>query len=128
MGYGQQDSQEFLRLALDELSADLNRIKTKSKYKELNFDKETKDKQSQEWWDYSLSIEDSFITDLFQGQLMSVTECHSCGHESLAFDVFMDLSLSIPEDKSRSLYSRTSSVTLEDCLKDFTSEEKFDAD
>ena len=76
-GYGQQDSQEFLRFALDELSADLNRIKNKPKYKELNFTNESKNKQSQEWWNYFKSIEDSHITDLFQGQLISITECHS---------------------------------------------------
>ena len=42
----------------------------------------------------------------------------------------MDLSLPIPENRSysRSLYARTSSVSLADCLKEFTSEEKFDAD
>lgn len=128
IGYGQQDSQEFLRFALDELSADLNRVITKPKYKELNFDKETKEEQSEKWWDYGKSIENSYITDLFQGQLMSVTEWHSWGHQSLAFDSFMDLSLPIPSEESKSLYGRTSSVTLKQCLKEFTSEEKFDPD
>lgn len=74
IGYGQQDSQEFLRFALDEMSADLNRIKTKPKYKELKFKKETKHEQSEKWWEYFMSIEDSHITDLFQGQLISVTK------------------------------------------------------
>lgn len=128
IGYGQQDSQEFLRFALDELSADLNRVTSKPKYKELKFTNESKSEQSDAWWDYFKNIEDSKITDLFQGQLMSITECHSCGHQSLAFDNFMDLSLSLPKEKSRSLYSLTSSVSLKQCLEDFTSEEKFDAD
>ena len=74
IGYGQQDSQEFLRFALDGLSADLNRIKTKVKYKELKFTNESKKEQSDEWWSYFKSIEDSFIIDLFQGQLMNMTE------------------------------------------------------
>lgn len=113
IGYGQQDSQEFLRCALDGLSADLNRVTSKQKYKELKFDKETKHEQAEKWWEYFLNIEDSHITDLFQGQLMSITECHSCGHQSLAFDSFMDLSLSIPEEKIKSLYARTSSISLE---------------
>lgn len=128
MGYGQQDAQEFLRFALDGLSADLNRVTTKHKYKEMNFEKETKHEQSEKWWEYFKSIEDSYITDLFQGQLMSITECHLCGHQSLAFDNFLDLSLSLPEEKSMSLYARNSSVTLEKCLDEFTAEEKFDAD
>lgn len=40
----------------------------------------------------------------------------------------MDLSLPIPNEEAKSLYSRTSSVTLKQCLKEFTSEEKFDKD
>lgn len=128
IGYGQQDAQEFLRFAIDGLSADLNRVKIKPKFKELKFKTETKEEQSEKWWEYFKSIEDSFITDLFQGQLMSNTECHLCGHQSLAFDNFMDLSLSLPKEESKSLYSRTSSVSLKDCLDEFTSEEKFDSD
>ena len=128
LGFGQQDSQEFLRCALDYLSADLNKITTKPKYKELKFKKESKHEQAEAWWEYFMSREDSYITDLFQGQLISITKCHSCSHESLAFDSFMDLSLSIPEDSSRSLYSRTSSVSLGKCLQEFTAEEKFDPD
>lgn len=112
IGYGQQDSQEFLRFALDGLSSDVNRVTTKSKYKELDYKEESKEEQSQGWWDYFLKREDSHIMDLFQGQLISSTECHRCGHKSLAFDNFMDLSLPIPKDESRSLYSRISNVTL----------------
>ena len=128
IGYGQQDSQEFLRFALDELSADLNRITTKSKYKELKFTNESQKEQSDEWWSYFKSIEDSYITDLFQGQLMNMTECHSWGHQSLAFDNFMDLSLPLPKEESKSLYSRVGSVTLSQWLSEFTKQEKFDAD
>lgn len=113
IGFGQQDSQEFLRFALEGLSRELNRVTTKQKYKELNFKDESKHEQSEEWWDYFKSREDSFITDLFQGQLVNITECHSCGHQSLSFDIFWDLSLSIPEERSKSLYSRSSAITLE---------------
>lgn len=76
IGYGQQDSQEFLRFALDGLSADLNRITKKQKYKELKFESETKHQQAEAWWEYFLGREDSHITDMFQGQLVSITECH----------------------------------------------------
>jgi ubiquitin C-terminal hydrolase len=127
-GYGQQDSQEFLRFALDGLSNELNRITSKPKYKELVFKNESKHEQSEAWWDYFKSREDSFITDLFQGQLANITECHSCGHQSFSFDIFQDLSLSIPEERTKSLYSRSSTITLEQWLKDFTAEEKFDRD
>lgn len=77
VGYGQQDSQEFLRFVLDEISADVNRVTTKQKYKELKFGKESKDEQSKTWWEYFQNREDSHVTDMFQGQLMSNTECHA---------------------------------------------------
>lgn len=128
IGYGQQDSQEFLRFALDGLSADLNRVTSKPKYKELKFTKESKHEQAEAWWEYFKSREESHITDMFQGQLINITECHSWGHQSLAFDSFMDLSLSIPEERTRSLYARTSTVSLEKWLDEFSGEEKFDKD
>lgn len=40
----------------------------------------------------------------------------------------MDLSLPIPKEESKSLYTRTSSVTLEKCFKEFSKEEWFDID
>ena len=40
-GYGQQDSQELLRFALDGLSADLNRVTGKPVYQEMKFKKGT---------------------------------------------------------------------------------------
>ena len=39
-GASQQDSHEFLRQFLDNLSLNLNRIKQKPKYKELKFNKD----------------------------------------------------------------------------------------
>ena len=36
-GYGQQDSQEFLRFTLDRMHDELNRVTTKPAYRELKF-------------------------------------------------------------------------------------------
>ena len=41
-----------------------------------------------------LARDNSIITDLFCGQLLSKTVCNHCGNESLAFDNFWDLALS----------------------------------
>ena len=38
-GYAQQDSQEFLVNLLEGISEDLNRVRGKPKYKELDYDK-----------------------------------------------------------------------------------------
>jgi ubiquitin carboxyl-terminal hydrolase 2/21/ubiquitin carboxyl-terminal hydrolase 8 len=50
---------------------EMNRITSKPKYKELDFDKLPIEKQSQEWWNYNLARDDSPITDLFSGQLLN---------------------------------------------------------
>ena len=41
-----------------------------------------------------LGRDNSIVTDLFSGQLLSRTTCTSCGFVSLAFDNYWDLSLS----------------------------------
>lgn len=41
-----------------------------------------------------LKRDNSIVTDLFSGQLLSRTVCSHCRNESLAFDNFWDLSLS----------------------------------
>lgn len=38
-GYGQQDAQEFLRFLLDGMHNELNRIKKKPKYRQIDCDK-----------------------------------------------------------------------------------------
>jgi ubiquitin C-terminal hydrolase len=50
---------------------------------------------------------DSFLMDLFCGQLKSHVTCRRCGYLSKAFDPFMDLSLSLKGD------------SVEDCLAQF---------
>lgn len=62
------------------------------------------------------------ISDIFVGQLKSELRCTSCGHVSITFDPFWDLSLPIPQD------SRRSQVSLSDCLDSFTKEEVLDGD
>lgn len=59
------------------------------------------------------------MTDLFTGQLMNKIECKKCGWMSLAFDNFMDISLSI----SRKGVRITGYEELLDCFKNFISEE-----
>ena len=49
-------------------------------------------------------------------------ECQSCGYKSLAFDNFMDLSVSIP----RRGVKITGYTDLSECLKSYISPEKID--
>ncbi len=64
--------------------------------------------------------DNSVVTDFFDGQLMNKIECLKCGHKSLAFDNFMDLSLSIP----RGNRMITGTVSVQDCIKAFIKDEE----
>lgn len=54
------------------------------------------------------------------GQLKSTLRCTHCGHCSVTFDPFWDLSLPIPQ--------RTGQLRLSQCLEYFTKEETLDGD
>ena len=46
-----------------------------------------------------------YPTDLFMGQLKSTLRCLHCGHTSVTFDPFWDLSLTIPRTSSSHQYT-----------------------
>jgi ubiquitin carboxyl-terminal hydrolase 8 len=72
-------------------------------------------------WEEYLKRNRSVIVDLFQGQLKSSVRCLSCNHRSVKFDIFMFLSLPIPETADRR-------PTLHECLEEFTKEERLGFD
>ena len=51
---------------------------------------------------------------------MNRTQCLSCGHNALAFDNFMDLSVEIPRKATKF----TGAVKIQDCLEKFIDVEK----
>lgn len=104
---------------LDGMHNELNRVKKKPKYKQIDCDRLPMLEQSEVWSQYFRERDNSIITDLFEGQLCSKIECQKCGHQSLTFDGFMDLSLPIP---GRSL----GGLDLNDCLKNFTASERME--
>jgi ubiquitin carboxyl-terminal hydrolase 2/21 len=67
-----------------------------------------------------LRYENSKVFDMFVGQLKSTLKCTVCGHCSVTFDPFWDLSLPIP--------SRSSNIKLSQCFELFTKEEVLDGD
>ncbi|KAL4445628.1 hypothetical protein ABPG74_006179 [Tetrahymena malaccensis] len=122
-GTDQQDAQELLRCLLDGLHEDLNRVRTKPKYRELEADtnKRTLQEISDDWYQYYKGRDDSVVTDFFSGQLLSKVICSKCKNESLAFDNFMDLSLSFSRGQENE-------ADLVDLLKAFLKEENLDDD
>jgi ubiquitin carboxyl-terminal hydrolase 2/21 len=73
-----------------------------------------------ESWKRYLRMDNSKVVDIFVGQLKSTLRCTSCGHCSVTFDPFWDLSLPIP--------ARTGQVRLQQCFDHFTREEVLDGD
>ena len=76
--------------------------------------------KAMESWKRYLRYDDSKVVDMFVGQLKSCLQCSVCGHCSVTFDPFWDLSLPIP--------SKSGQVRLSQCLDLFTKEEVLDGD
>ena len=70
-GYMQHDAQDFLRILLDDISKDFNKKNEHNNKKQINYtninDKITSGK---EFNNYINSIENSFVTDLFNHELV----------------------------------------------------------
>ncbi|XP_059483508.1 ubiquitin carboxyl-terminal hydrolase Usp2-like isoform X2 [Neocloeon triangulifer] len=123
MGYAQQDAQEFLRYLLEGLHEDVNRVTTRPKPILTEIDDSLSDSQkAMEAWKRYLRRDDSKIVDIFVGQLKSTLRCTVCGHCSVTFDPFWDLSLPIPSSE------RHGQVRLSQCFDLFTKEEVLDGD
>ncbi|MPC09231.1 Ubiquitin carboxyl-terminal hydrolase 2 [Portunus trituberculatus] len=118
-GYQQHDAQEFLRKLLEGLHEDVNRVTVKPKPITEDIDDDLHQKAMESWKRY-LRYDDSKVVDMFVGQLKSCLQCSVCGHCSVTFDPFWDLSLPIP--------SKSGQVRLSQCLDLFTKEEVLDGD
>nr|XP_039248536.1 ubiquitin carboxyl-terminal hydrolase 2-like isoform X1 [Styela clava] len=123
-GYEQQDSQEFMRFLIEGLHEDVNKVTKKHKDSIPNYDSLCDESKARKTWDFYLSKDNSFIVDLFMGQLRSSLKCEECGNVSTTFDPFWDLSLPIPKSSSYSL----DKINLQQCLDNFTREEILDRD
>ncbi|KAL5992063.1 ubiquitin-specific protease ubp2 [Asimina triloba] len=85
-GYQQQDSHELLRYLLDGLhTEELNTRKSLASTSEDGFASNTGS---------------TFVDNIFGGQLSSTICCTECGHSSIVYEPFLDLSLPVPAKKS----------------------------
>jgi ubiquitin carboxyl-terminal hydrolase 2/21 len=95
LGSGQQDSHEFLVTLLDLLDGDYEKI---NKYSHNLFSK------------------------LFYCKIQSMVQCTNCKYKSITYSNEKSLSLSIPLNKTSSV--TTPSVTIYDCLSNFSEAEQ----
>lgn len=100
----QQDAQELLLSLLDGLHEDLNRVTQRPKLSNKDDDDDKEERLSDREaaslaWKRHLSLNNSIIVDLFQGQFKSTVTCLSCNKSSRRFDAFMYLTLPLPSTK-----------------------------
>jgi len=147
-GHSQQDAHELLRFLLDGLSEDLKRGHDIPSHRlletsDINLPQFTPEELGEYWWDRHKTMNSSFITDEFCGQLMSTIVCCGCQQERYCFDPMYDLSLPMPGGNhqqvsafGRRTFRRSSSrlcndsadedCSLNDCLEMFMKEEVLD--
>ena len=95
-GNRQHDAQELMSFLRDRMHDELNRVRSTSPYRERYFNGLPTENQSEEWAKYHKSKDNSIMTDLFGGQLVTGMHCMSCGKKKEAFNMLMDLTVEIP--------------------------------
>lgn len=103
-GSAQQDAQEFLRYLLLGVHDEVNRTQSPGASAGLSdhpgYSVFNESSQAESSWKSYASFENSVVVDLFVGQLRSTLTCTLCGHNSVTFDPFWDLSLPLPSEKT----------------------------
>ena len=97
-GYLQNDSQEFCRIFLEDLSTELNEIKNKTLYRELSYSlPRTKTYKDKEYTKHFTEREKSIITEIFYSQIITTFTC-KCKFNNFSFQKLLDFPLLLPEN------------------------------
>lgn len=126
MGFNQQDSQEFLRIFLENLHEVCNE-KYSNTYKKPNDYIVGADefKLANDWFVFNQNKDNSIITKIFSGQYISTLKCEKCGNISKCFDNFWDISLSFKTNENKFTIDWESkiSVSLDKLFEEFLKSE-----
>ena len=101
----QEDCVEFITVFLNDLSAENNKNISPQTYKELSCSGKSKSEASKEFHINYIRNENSAVIENFYFQIMNTYVC-SCGYQTFAFDKYLDLPLSIPDEKKKLLIDR----------------------
>ena len=114
-GYGQNDTQEFFRILLEDMNKELNEVPKKQPYKELDTKGKSKMQCDKEYDKLFRGRESSIVMDSFYGQIINIFIC-KCNKISYSFEKILDLPLLL--NKSN-MY-----VSIEQLLDDYFQEEE----
>lgn len=90
-GYNQQDSQEFMRKLLDDISSETNIVLNKAKFIEIDDRGKSKGELQNEYNKFYASREKSIVTDFFNGELLNTFICDNCNKETYSFQKIIDI-------------------------------------
>ena len=137
-GTEQQDAQEFLRITLDAVHEECNKVRRKVPYVELkDIDREPPQQTAERWWQNHRERHDSVVQDAFCGQFFVRTKCGECGTVSVACEPFLDLSIPISrmygnsssaKDSSFDASTSGSATTIHKSMEDFFGVSKVDSE
>lgn len=109
-GYGQNDTQEFCRILLEDMNKELNEGKPKAPYKELNTSGKSKIECDEEFDKLFRKRESSIVMDSFYAQIINIFTC-KCKYNTFSFQKILDFPLL--------LRNTNSTVTLFELLDDY---------
>ena len=128
-GYPQQDTQEFCRYLLEDISKELNTAENKNFYQEIKTTNKTKQEINKEFDEVFRKRENSIIVDTFYSQIINEFTCKNakqhCGYKDYSCQKLLDFPLLFPEKKSYS-YVSSSKYSLKDLLDYFFKPESID--
>ena len=113
-GYGQNDTQEFCRVLLEDMNTELNDVKKKKPYVELTTSGKSKIQCDREFDENFRGRENSIVMDSFYGQIINIFTC-KCSFKDYSFQKVLDLPL---------LLQSSSSVSITSLLEDYFEDEK----
>jgi ubiquitin C-terminal hydrolase len=117
-GYLQNDSQEFCRILLEDISTELNEVKTKPVYRTLtNTNRKSKKVRDLEFHQNFSEREKSIITELFYAQIITTYTCE-CKLAIYSFQKILDFPLLLPDN--------VTNISINDLLKSYFQTETID--